>query len=62
MYPDYVHDIPDALLMDIGKLGGGGAITTDTCNSACKTRRLLADTVRLAAEEMRIASSNDSND
>ena len=31
--------------MNIGKLGDGGAITTDTCNGAQKTRRLLVEEV-----------------
>eukprot|EP00957_Ditylum_brightwellii_P129404 9871928-Ditylum_brightwellii.AAC.1 len=62
MYPDYVHGIPDASLMDIGKLGESGAITTDTFNSACKTRCILADAVRLSAEEMRVISSDGSKD
>ena len=52
MYPAYDHDIPSSSAMDIGKLGSGGAITTDTCNPAQKTRRLLVDKVIEAAGEM----------
>mmetsp|Transcript_13403 Transcript_13403/g.29103 ORF Transcript_13403/g.29103 Transcript_13403/m.29103 type:complete len:910 (+) Transcript_13403:516-3245(+) len=56
MYPDYIHNIPDPSSMNIGKLGYGGALTTDTCNGARKTRRLLVDLVKTAAEEMMAAA------
>ena len=54
-FPDYVHDIPPPSAMNIGKLGSGGAITSDTCNGARKTRRLLVDVVKDAAKEMSTA-------
>ena len=37
--------IPHSKELNIGKLGFGGAITTDTCNAAQKTRRLLVHEV-----------------
>ena len=37
-YPLYKHDIPDGDAMDIGKVGEGGTVNTDTCNAARKTR------------------------
>eukprot|EP00966_Prymnesium_polylepis_P059052 1368957-Prymnesium_polylepis.1 len=36
LFPGVPHDIPDASEMDIAKLGGGGAVTSDKCNSAMK--------------------------
>ena len=49
MYPTIIHDIPPASAMNIGKLGYDGAVTSDTCNSARKTRRLLVDQITDAA-------------
>ena len=49
LFSTYKHDIPPPSTMDIGKLGYGGAITSDTCNSAQKTRRLIVDHVMRAA-------------
>ena len=31
--------------VDIAKIGNNGATTSDTCNSACKARRLLVEHV-----------------
>ena len=52
MYPDYDHDIPVANQLNIGKLGNGGAVTSDTCNAARKTRRLLVTHIKEAAVNM----------
>ena len=43
--PDLLELIPNERSIDLTKLttGDGGAITTDTCNSARKTRRLLVE-------------------
>ena len=49
MYPAINHDIPPASAMNIGKLGYGGVVTSDTCNSVRKTRRLLVDQIINAA-------------
>ena len=39
----YMIPYPDSI--DINKLGDGGTITTDTCNAACKVRRLLVKSI-----------------
>ena len=44
-FPDCQYEIPHSKELYIGKLGFGGAITTDTCNTAQKTRRLLVKEV-----------------
>ena len=41
----YKHDIPTYFNMNISKLKLSGVITTDTCNSARKTRRLLFEKI-----------------
>ena len=41
-FPNYIHSLPTPDEIDISKLGNGGAITTDTCNAAMKTRRILS--------------------
>ena len=41
LFPGMPHDIPDPSEMDISKLGGGGAVTSDNCNGAMKVKRLL---------------------
>ena len=51
IYPSYNHDIPPSSAMNIGKLGSGGAVTSDTCNSARKSRRLLVDCIEEAARD-----------
>ena len=45
MYPDYVHDIPDAASLDLGKLADGGVVTTDTCNSAKSVMRMMIELI-----------------
>ena len=52
MYPEYQHDIPSSNDIDFGKLSQGGGMTSDTCNAARKTRRLVVANVIKAAEEM----------
>ena len=39
------HDIPSSTELTIGKLGQGGAVTTDTCNAARKLSSLLVDEI-----------------
>jgi hypothetical protein len=52
MYPNSIHDIPLPSAMNIGKLGSGGAVTSDTSNGARKTRRLLVEIITEAVQEM----------
>ena len=40
-YPDCKYVIPDGRKVNIGKLGTGGAITTDICNTAQKLEGCL---------------------
>ena len=47
MFPDYKHDIPTYTQMNISKLNLSGSITTDTYNSARKTRRLLLESITM---------------
>ena len=44
-FPNYVHSLPTPDEIDIVKLGKGGAITTDTCNAAMKTRCILVNRI-----------------
>ena len=44
--------------MNIGKLGEGGAVNTDTCNAARKTRQILVSHIANATEEMNVSRSN----
>ena len=34
LYPGFEHDIPPEAELNIAKLGGGGALSTDTCDQA----------------------------
>ena len=45
MYPSYKHDIPDDNEINTSKLGEGGAINSDTCNTARKTRRIIIEEI-----------------
>ena len=45
VFPDCNYPIPSSASIDIKKLGHGGALTTDTCNAARKTRRILVEKV-----------------
>ena len=51
-FPNLDFSLPSPESIDISKLGHGGAITTDTCNSAQKTRRILVDNVGGRVHEM----------
>ena len=44
---------PIPKLYNIGKLGNGGALTSDTCNGARKTCRIIAEQVHEATEALR---------
>lgn len=50
MYPQEEWTGPDPRLCSLHRLGGGGALVTDTCNAARKARELLAD---LIAQQVR---------
>ena len=52
-HPSYQNDIPDPSSMNIGKLGSGGDLMSDTCNGQIKTRRLIVEKVHEAAEALR---------
>ena len=57
IYSDYKHDIPSPNEMNIHKLSSGGAITSDTCNAARKTSRILKESIEQAA--ITIQKTND---
>ena len=57
-YPSYQHDIPTIVDMNIGKLGNGGTVNSDTCNTARKTRRIIVEKINDAAGEMNISETN----
>ena len=42
LYPSELWTGPDAARLSLGRLAGVGAIQSDTCNTAQKTKRLLA--------------------
>ena len=50
LFPGVAHDIPDGAEMNIAKLGGGGAVTSDNCNGALKVKRLLVEAVQDAVK------------
>ena len=50
LFPGVPHDIPDRCEMNISKLGGGGAATSDNCNGALKVKRLLIEAVQEAVK------------
>ena len=52
MFPDKVHMVPSDNNIDMPKMGYGGAMTTDTCNSARKTRRILVERIEGTIHEM----------
>ena len=45
MTPGNSLQVPSANGIDVEKLSRGGTITTDTCNTAQKLRRILIDTI-----------------
>ena len=49
--PSYQNDIRDLRSVKIGKFGSGGALTSDTCNGANKTRRIIVDQVHESEED-----------
>ena len=49
--PELLQLIPTGSDIDLQKLANTGAITTDTCNSAQKTRRLLVEIVGSVYEQ-----------
>lgn len=59
MHPNGEWTGPDASHWSLHRLGGGGAIVTDTCNAARKARGLLAE---LVAEQVRSELGNDTWD
>lgn len=50
MYPGVQWTGPDPQLCSLHRLAGGGALMSDTCNAARKTKRLLADLIGKQAE------------
>ena len=52
-HPSYQYYIPDPSSMNIGKLGSSGALMSDTCNGARKTRRLIVEKVHEDVEALR---------
>ena len=51
-HPSYQYYIPDPSSMNIGKLGSSGALMSDTCNGARKTRRLIVEQVHEDVEDL----------
>eukprot|EP00957_Ditylum_brightwellii_P179326 13661516-Ditylum_brightwellii.AAC.1 len=49
LFPQYVHNIPTYTSMNIGKLGSGSAISSDTFDGARTTSCLLVQQVQEAA-------------
>ena len=43
--PEKLHLVPSPAGIDISKLGDGGVIMTDTCNTAQKVRHILVDRI-----------------
>ena len=57
--PLYQNDIPDPSSMNIGKLGRGSDLTSDTCNGERKNRCIIVEQVHEAAEALLKDDSND---
>lgn len=51
MFPGEVWTGPDPSLCSLYRLGGGGALVSDTCNTARKTRELLATLIADQVEQ-----------
>lgn len=51
MFPGETWTGPDAARCSLHRLGGGGAIITDTCNAARRARQLLQETIASQVEE-----------
>ena len=59
LYPDYEWTGPDAKLLSLGRLAGGGALQGDTCNTAQLTKEILTEMVAQAKQsEMGAAAWN----
>ena len=58
-HPSYQKNTPDPSFMNIGNLESGGALTSEKCNGARKTRRLIVDKVHEAVEDLRKYNSYD---
>ena len=52
-HPLYQHDIPYPSSINIGKLGSGSAFTSDKCNGARKTHRIIIEEFHEAEEALR---------
>ena len=52
MFPDYEHDIPNCTDINISKLGASEALTSNICNSARRTRRLLLNSITDASNNL----------
>lgn len=50
MFPNVPWTGPDPQLCSLHRLAGGGAVMSDTCNAARKTKRLLVDLIQNQAE------------
>ena len=50
--PKVQHDMLCGTELNVGKLGFGEAVATDTCNAALKTSRLMADETEKEAQEL----------
>lgn len=51
MFPGERWTGPDPTLCSLHRLGGGGALVSDTCNTARKSRELLANLIAAQVEE-----------
>ena len=58
-HPSYQHNIPYPSSINIGNLGSGGALTSDTCNGSRKTRRFIVEQVHEAEKDLRKDDSDD---
>jgi hypothetical protein len=45
LFPELAHLVPSETSIDINKLSDGGQITSDTCNTAQKVRRILTERI-----------------
>ena len=57
-HPSYQNDTPYPSSMNIGNLGSGRALTSDTYNGAWKTRRLIVEKCHDSAEALHKYDSN----
>ena len=51
MFPDEKWTGPDPARLGLQQLGGGGAIMSDTCNAARKTKRLLSEVIAQTVQD-----------